>query len=180
MLFSVGENVVHPSHGAGQIVGIEKQELVSGFHQYYVIEFVGKRLTIRVPERRVADLGMRNVMSSTRYQAVLSTLRSLPGQLPKNFKERRQVVSEMINSGVPKRIAEAVRDLTWRRRAAHLTKSDSELLGEGRERLIAEMSLSKECNIAEARFELDDALSEAVAAKEEKEQEQEQQAELAA
>ncbi len=168
MLFSIGENIVHPSHGAGQIVGIEKQELVSGFHQYYVIEFVGKRLTIRVPERRVEDLGMRNVMSRVRYQAVLETLRSLPDQLPKNFKERRQAVAEMINSGVPKRIAEAVRDLTWRRRAAHLTKSDSELLGEGRERLIAEMALANECDVTEVRLEIDEALSTAVAAQEER------------
>ncbi|MCB0113148.1 MAG: CarD family transcriptional regulator [Caldilineaceae bacterium] len=165
MQFAVGENVVHPSHGAGQIIDIEKQELVSGFHQYYVIEFAGKRLTIRVPERRVKDLGMRNVMSQKRYETVLNTLRSLPGQLPKNFKERRQVVAEMINSGVPKRIAEAVRDLTWRRRAAHLTKADSEQLSEGRERLIAEMSLARECEMAEARLEIDEALSTAVAAK---------------
>lgn len=165
MQFAIGENVVHPSHGAGQITGIEQQELVSGFHQYYVIEFIGKRLTIRVPERRVKDLGMRNVMSQKRYLAVLETLRSLPGQLPKNFKERRQAVTEMINSGVPKRIAEAVRDLTWRRRTAHLTKSDSELLGEGRERLIAEMALANQSGIVEARLEIDDALSTAVADK---------------
>jgi CarD family transcriptional regulator len=164
--FSIGQSVVHPAHGAGEIVDIEEMELVSGFKKYYVIEFIGKRLTMRVPVKRVEDLGMRKVMSYKRYQKVIKTLRSLPGQLPKNFKERRHKVAEMINSGLPVKIAEAIRELTWRRRESHLTKSDTELLLEGRERLIAEMALAADVELIKASHEVDEALSESVEAKE--------------
>lgn len=166
MQFSIGQSVVHPAHGAGEIVDIEEMELVSGFKKYYVIEFIGKRLTMRVPMQRVEDLGMREVMSRKRYHKVLKTLRSLPGQLPKNFKERRHTVAGMINSGLPVKLAEAIRELTWRRRESHLTKSDSELLLEGRERLIAEMALATEVELTQARYEIDEALSESIGAKE--------------
>lgn len=167
MQFSVGQNIVHPAHGAGEIVDIENQELVSGFKKYYVIEFTGKRLTLRVPTRRVEDLGMREVMSRQRSDRVFKTLREIPGQLPQNFKERRHMVADMINSGSPSKLAEAVRELTWRRYNAHLTKSDTELLAEGRERLITEVALAMDADLIEARQHIDDALAEAVQAKEE-------------
>ncbi len=35
MEFSVGDTVVHPGHGCGQIVGPERLDLVEGFERYY-------------------------------------------------------------------------------------------------------------------------------------------------
>lgn len=165
MEFAIGQNIVHPAHGAGEIVDIEEMELVSGFNKYYVIEFIGKRLVMRVPTQRVEELGMREVMSKKRFQRVLKVLRDIEGKLPKNFKERRRMVADLINSGLPAKIAEAVRELTWRRKAAHLTKSDMELLSEGRERLIAEIALAIDTDLSEARQRIDDVLSEAVQSK---------------
>lgn len=164
MEFAVGQNVVHPAHGAGEIIDIENIELVTGFNKYYVIEFVGKRLTVRIPTKRVADLGIREVMSDSRMDRVLNTLRSLPNQLPQNFKERRHAVEALINSGFPVKIAEAVRELTWRRKSAHLTKADTELLSEGRERLITELALAADIDLPHARQQIDAALAESVQA----------------
>ncbi len=163
--FTIGQNIVHPAHGAGEIVDIEDMELVSGFKKYYVIEFIGKRLTMRVPMQRVEELGMREVMSQKRFQRVLQVLDNIQGQLPKNFKERRRLVADLINSGLPGKIAEAVRELTWRRKAAHLTKSDMELLNEGRERLIAEIALATDTDLSGARQRIDDVLTQAVQSK---------------
>ena len=41
MGFSVGDKVMHPKFGAGQITGEEHRELVDGFKHYYVIKVVG-------------------------------------------------------------------------------------------------------------------------------------------
>ena len=49
MEFSVGDKVVHPGHGCGQIIGLERLDLVEGFERYYVIEFPDKGLTVHVP-----------------------------------------------------------------------------------------------------------------------------------
>lgn len=165
MQFSVGQNVVHPAHGAGEIVDVEHQELVEGFKHYYVIEFVGKKLTMRIPVRRTDDVGVREVMSKSRFDRVMDTLRAIPGQLPKNFKKRRKKVEEMIQSGYPTTIAEAIRELTWRKRDAHLTKSDTELLSQGRDMLVTEIALATDKELSQVRKEIDQALAEAVQAK---------------
>jgi RNA polymerase-interacting CarD/CdnL/TRCF family regulator len=44
MEFSVGEKVIHPRHGCGQIVGPERLDLVEAFERYYVIKFAEKGL----------------------------------------------------------------------------------------------------------------------------------------
>ena len=107
MKYSIGESVVHPAHGAGEIVKVEEQELVSGFKRYYVIEFLAKRLTMRVPIHKTDDLGIRAVMNGARLEQVFKTLRKLPTELPSNFKQRRQHVENLIRSGYPTKIAEA-------------------------------------------------------------------------
>jgi len=161
--YAIGESVVHPAHGAGEIVGMEERELVSGFSRYYVIEFLSKRLTMRVPVRKIDDLGIRAVMSGARAEQVFKTLRKRPDDLPANFKERRQVVENLIRSGYPTKIAEAVRELTWRRQGNHLTKADADLLSQGWELLSTEIALTLGCDVVEAQQRMDVAVAEAIA-----------------
>jgi RNA polymerase-interacting CarD/CdnL/TRCF family regulator len=49
MGFSIGDKVMHPSFGAGQITGEDHRELVDGFKHCYVINVVDKRATAYVP-----------------------------------------------------------------------------------------------------------------------------------
>ena len=58
MQLSVGDKVVYPRHGVGQITGREQLDLVEGFEHYYVIEILGKSLTVRIPVRKMEELGI--------------------------------------------------------------------------------------------------------------------------
>lgn len=166
MHFQVGQSVVHPAHGAGEIVEIETLERKEGQTLYYVIQFVRNRLTMHVPSNRVSEIGMRKVMNRDRFRRVLDTLSDIPGQLPRNFKKRRQMLDEMLSSGLPVKVAEAVRDLTWRRREKHLTKSDSEMLSRGRDLLVTEIALAGEKEVGEAERIVNEAIAEAMEATE--------------
>ena len=123
MDFSVGQHIVHPAHGAGTIVGVQEQELVEGFQRYYVIRFADKRLTVRVPQRRTTELGLRRVMGTAKCEEVFGVLSSLPKQLPNNFKDRRRAVEKLIHSGKPLMVAEALRELSWRRETEAVEQS---------------------------------------------------------
>lgn len=165
MDFSIGQNVVHPAHGPGTIVEVVEDELVPGYHRFYVIEFSCNRLTVRVPLRRVREIGVREVMSQERCQAVLDILRDLPEQLQSDFKSRRHRINELLRSGRPRQIAAVVRDLTWRKHDKHLTKADSEQLSKGREMLATEVAMAFGEEIKEADKTIRAAVAEAVAAK---------------
>jgi RNA polymerase-interacting CarD/CdnL/TRCF family regulator len=89
MGFSVGDKVMHPKFGAGQITGEKHRELVDGFKHYYVINVVGTKATAYVPIRKMDELGVRLVMSSGKLTQVLGTLRSVPSTLSNDYKERQ-------------------------------------------------------------------------------------------
>jgi CarD family transcriptional regulator len=163
MELSVGDKVVYPRHGVGRITAMESLDLVEGFERYYVIEIPDKGLTVRVPVRKMEELGLRPVMSRVKLARVMKALRDTPHLLSEDYKKRQAGVRERLETGAPMRIAEVVRDLTWHERRAHLTRADSDLLARGREVLSAEMALVTGTEVAYAKQMIDAALSGAVA-----------------
>ncbi len=159
MQLSVGDKVVCPGRGVGQITRLERLDLVEGFERYYVIEMPDKGLTLRVPVRKTEALGIRPIMSRAELACVLDTLRGMPRQLSEDYKKRQDWVRERLEIGGPVRIAKIVRDLTWHERRARLTKVDTDLLARGRDSLTAEIASVTDTKIAEARQLIDDALT---------------------
>ncbi len=125
MQFSVGDKVVHPHHGPGSIAGIERRELLDGPKRYYVIDIPGQRLTVHIPVGRADQVGVRPAMSQSRLPRVLSKLRGKPHPLPDDYKERQEQIWAQLNTGRVMQLARVLRDLTWHRERAHLTRTDS-------------------------------------------------------
>ena len=80
MQFSVGDKIMHPKFGAGEIVGEQHRELVEGFEHYFVIKIMSTGATAYVPVRKMEELGVRLVMSRSKLVQVLKTLRDVPCQ----------------------------------------------------------------------------------------------------
>jgi CarD family transcriptional regulator len=150
MQYSVGDKVVHPHHGPGWIAGVELRELSDGTKSYYVIEIPGQGLTLYMPVRRADEVGMRLAMSQSRLPRVLSTLRSRPHPLPEDYRERQEQIWAQLKSGRVMQLARVVRDLSWHRQRAYLTKVDSDYLRQGRELLAAEMALVSGDTVSDA------------------------------
>jgi CarD family transcriptional regulator len=141
MQFSVGDKVVHPHHGPGWIVSIERRELLDGTKRYYVIEIPGQRLTVYMPVDKADEVGVRLAISQSRLPRVLNMLRGRPHLLPEDYRERQEQICAQIRTRQVMQLARVVRDLTWHRKRAHLTKADSDYLKLGRDLLAAEMAL---------------------------------------
>jgi CarD family transcriptional regulator len=156
--FSVGDRVVHPQYGPGQITGVEHRELVEGFEHYYVIKLLMNGGTLYVPMRGVEELGLRPVMSWARLARVLATLHDVPGRLSKDFRERQERVRTELATARPIKLAEVVRDLTGRRRRSYLTKVDKELLNRGRELLAAEIAAVTGTEVLDAHTTINDMM----------------------
>jgi CarD family transcriptional regulator len=159
MQLAIGDTVVYPGRGIGEIIDIQRLDLVEGFERYYVVEIRDKRLTVSVPMRKIEELGVRPAMSRAKLVSVLETLGSSPQPLPANYKQRQDQVREELETGRPLRIAAAMRDLTWRQHEAYLTKVDSDLLVQARDALTAEIASITGTQLAAARQQIEDALA---------------------
>jgi CarD family transcriptional regulator len=106
-----------------------------------VIDIPGQGLTVHIPVSKADEGGMRLAMSQSRFPRVLSTLRGKPHSLPEDYRERQEQIWAKLKTGRVIQLARVVRDLTWHRERAHLTKRDSDYLKQGRDLLAAEMAL---------------------------------------
>ncbi|MCB0211761.1 MAG: hypothetical protein KDJ52_20650 [Anaerolineae bacterium] len=164
MQLTVGQNVIHPTHGAGKITGVTEMDMVDEFKKYYVIEFFNKRLTLHVPISNWEDLSIRKVMSENKAEDVFEVLQSEPEALPNEFKKRRRKIEDWLQSGMPVHIAEAVRALAWRDKAGGLSNLESRLFSQAKDMLITEVALATNQNDRQARTAIEEALALAMAA----------------
>jgi len=114
---------------------------LDGIKRYYVIEIPGQGLTLYMPVGKADEVGMRLAMSESGFPRVLRMLRGRPHPLPEDYRERQEQISLQLKTGRVMQLARVVRDLTWHRQRAHLTKTDSDYLKQGRDLLAAEMAL---------------------------------------
>lgn len=164
MQFTIGQNVIHPSHGPGEIVDVTEINLVDGFTNYYVIEFP-RQLILHIPIRKSDDLGLRKTMSQAKVENVYVILQSEPLDLPDDYKQRHQKSEALLQSGSPVKVAEVVRDLAWREKSGGLSKIDGDLFSKGKEMLAAEIALVTHRDIHDIHENINLALSKAISAK---------------
>lgn len=109
--FNVGERVVYPSHGVGEIIEIEVQIVSDIKLMVYVISFPQDKMTLRVPVNRASAVGLRTLVSKCDVHEVYTILQGKPKRGNKMWSRRAQEYETKINSGEITAIAEVVRDL---------------------------------------------------------------------
>jgi CarD family transcriptional regulator len=163
MQFSVGDKVVHPHHGPGQITGAERRELLDGKKLYFEIEIPVQELSVFLPRAAMVDTGVRLALPRAKLPSVLSRLRSRPSRLPQDFKKRQEGIWERLRTGRVMVVAEVIRDLVWHERREHLTKKDTEYLMQAKSRLAAEIALVSGVEMVDAEKTIEDTLAAAIA-----------------
>ena len=109
--FKVGERVVYPSHGVGEIIQIESQAIGEIKLEVYVISFPHDKMTLRVPVSRATASGLRTLATKSDVNNVYNILNDKPKRGNKMWSRRAQEYETKINSGQIEAIAEVVRDL---------------------------------------------------------------------
>jgi CarD family transcriptional regulator len=109
--FAVGNHVVYPAHGVGNVVGIETQEVAGYSLEVYVITFDHEKMTLRVPTKKARAAGLRPLAEGKVVTQALTTLKGRARIKRTMWSRRAQEYEAKINSGDLISIAEVVRDL---------------------------------------------------------------------
>jgi CarD family transcriptional regulator len=154
--FNVNELIVYPAHGVGQILAVEEQEVAGAKLEFFVIRFMKDKMTLRVPTKKVANVGMRKLSDPETIQRVGRTL-GQPRRVPVGHWFRlAQEYEAKINSGDIIAIAEVVRDLN--RPAANpgqSSNSERQLYEAALDRLAEEVALVQQISKEQAVRELE-------------------------
>lgn len=109
--FAQDDFVVYPTHGVGQVTGIENYEIAGEKLRLFVISFERERMTLKVPVTKVKESGLRKLSSRKVIDNALKTLKGRVRIKRTMWSRRAQEYDAKINSGDPVSIAEVVRDL---------------------------------------------------------------------
>ncbi|MBM3488765.1 MAG: CarD family transcriptional regulator [Alphaproteobacteria bacterium] len=139
--FADGDFVVYPTHGVGQVLGVESAT-VAGFElQVYVIAFENDKMTLRVPVTKAKDSGLRRLSSHEKMLTAMTTLKGRARGKRTMWSRRAQEYEAKINSGDPVSIAEVVRDLHRSIGQPDQSYSERQMYEAALERLAHELAL---------------------------------------
>lgn len=138
--FKAGDHVVYPTHGVGQVQGIETVEAAGYSLQVIVVTFEENRMTLRVPVNKAASSGLRKLAAGAAMQMALDTLKGRARIKRTMWSRRAQEYEAKINSGDPLQIAEVVRDLHRNAGQPDQSFSERQIYEQALDRLAAEVA----------------------------------------
>jgi CarD family transcriptional regulator len=109
--FKTSEHIVYPSHGVGQIMAIEEQDIAGFKLELFVITFEKDKMTLRVPTAKIGQVGMRKLAEPDLMAKALDVLKGRARIKRTMWSRRAQEYEAKINSGDLIAISEVVRDL---------------------------------------------------------------------
>ncbi len=136
----IGEIVVYPKHGVGEIVKIETMEISNIKTSFYIVKMEQSKLTIRVPLDKKKEVGLRKISSKKIIEEVYSTLKLKPKIRRIMWSRRAQEYEAKIFSGDPIKISEVVRDLFRKSSQAEQSYSERQMFQVAIERLAREVA----------------------------------------
>ena len=138
--FKIGEIVVYPKHGVGEIIKIESMEIANIKTKFYVVKMEQSKLTIRVPLDKQYEVGLRKISSKKLIEEVFDTLKLKPKIRRIMWRRRAQEYDTKIFSGEPLKIAEVVRDLFRKNSQSEQSYSERQMFQVAIERLAREVA----------------------------------------
>jgi CarD family transcriptional regulator len=148
--FKANDFVVYPSHGVGQIVAIEEQEVAGFTLELFVINFAKDKMTLRVPTSKVIGVGMRKLSDPDSAKKSLDILTGRPRVKRTMWSRRAQEYEAKINSGDIDSIAEVVRDLYRSEAQPEQSYSERQLYEAALDRMAREIAVVQKLDESEA------------------------------
>jgi RNA polymerase-interacting CarD/CdnL/TRCF family regulator len=160
MTLKVGDAVVHPVYGVGQIVRLAQRQFTgSEVRQYF--EISTEKTTVWVPVETWEAIGLRRLTAKADLAGYRHVLKSRPLVLDKAHSRRRLELVERLKQGSFQALCETVRDLTARGWHKPLAGADAGLLRKTHEMLCQEWAAADGANLAQATQEINTMLLEA-------------------
>lgn len=112
--FKIGQKIVYPLQGVGEIVGIDEQIFKEVLTPYYTIYIPVSDMTVMIPVSNTETLGIRALVDKERAQKTLESIAPPASPSHSDWKERYQGNMDMLKTGDIDDIASVVSTLYYR------------------------------------------------------------------
>lgn len=141
-MYSVGDKVVHPMHGAGIIQEIRCIDIAGQKRDYYAVKFAVGSMTTNIPIDSSQKVGLRDILKKDAAKKVMETFVRLPISADINWNKRQRENLIKIKSGDIYQVLEVLKDLMYRDKVKGLSTNERKTLNSARQIVVSELVLS--------------------------------------
>ena len=153
MEYKIGEHVVHPQHGVGQVVKLDERQFEPGvMRRYYEISIPGS--TVWVP-MDLSISGLRKLTVKSQISRCRKILEARPSPLAEDARYRQTELAARLKLGTIRTQCEVVRDLYAYGEHRSLNGTIGTFYKAARDVLCQEWALVEGVTLAEATQEID-------------------------
>lgn len=158
-MYSVGDEVVYPQHGAGTVTGIEQKMVLGRERDYLTIQILHNHMTVMVPVENADRAGLRKVVHADVVDEVLAVLHAAPSKMPESWSHRYKHNLGKLKTGDIFEVAEVVRNLSLRCARKDLPTGEKQLFNKAKKILASELMYARGVGEEEAMAFLEDVLA---------------------
>ena len=135
----IGDKVVYPMHGAGEITGMEENEVGGVINSYYVLHLPVGNMKLMLPIDKVEEVGLRELITPAQLKEVIEVLQAETEQFQGSWNKRFQTNLERLKTGNILDAAAVARNLSRQNSKKKISSGERRLLDLSRQILITEL-----------------------------------------
>lgn len=143
-MFSIGDRIVYPMHGAGIIEQIEEKLILGESRRYYILRVPCGDMKIMIPIESSKEIGVRGIISVEQVTEVIGILSAQSSEMSNNWNRRYRENMEKLKTGDIYNVAEVVRNLMRTDKEKKLSTGEKKMLSNAKQILISEIILVKD------------------------------------
>ncbi len=142
--FKVGDKIVYPGHGVGEIEGVRTTVLGGQEHHIYNIKILDSGMKVMVPVNQAMAVGLRRIIDKKAIDTVYDILRDRNFKIDTQTWNRRfREYSQKIKTGSVFEIAVVLRDLSVLSADKELSFGEKKMLDMAEALLVSEIAIAK-------------------------------------
>ncbi len=160
-MFSIGDLVVHPMHGAGIIHDIVQEKIAGVVKTYYVFQMPVGGLVLKIPVTNSDAIGLRAVLPPETLEALLEAIPAMEVESNTNWNKRYRENMQRLKSGDLYEVARVIKALMFRDRQRGLSTGERKMLHNARQIIVSEIALTEQADHKAVEDRLDRAMLQA-------------------
>jgi CarD family transcriptional regulator len=143
-MFKIGDKVVYPAHGVGEIEAIRTHVISGTEKKFYMLRILDSDMKIMIPIDNVQSVGLRRIINKQMVTQVYKVLRQKKVEADQQTWNRRyREYTEKIKTGSVLEIAKVLRDLFVLKGDKELSFGERKMLDTARNLLVKELSIAR-------------------------------------
>jgi CarD family transcriptional regulator len=140
-MFNLGDHVVCPGHGVGQILSIETKDMGDSQKSFYIIKVITNGMKVMIPVD--SNESVRNLVSVDEITNVFSLLQDHNVKVDNStWNRRHREYTLKVKTGSLLEIADVLRQLLLLKMSKKLSFGERKMLDQCKELLVKEIALS--------------------------------------